>query len=290
MKIFFSGRYSVGVSKRRLFAWILFFLLFLLNVLGHHEVSKLYKYIILTWGKQKVDKLFAWGSIAGLWGVTLWIVIASIRRSDGTSVVVRNLGMWFLSLFLCVISFRYLICYMVEIVHFPQYAIFGLWGVMLIRDSSRAIWMVALMGIIDETINYIVQPRFTPYLDFNDMVLNFCGAMLGVSLYHGITGKPLLVNNLRLYKFAYCGLFILIAFFTIGVMVGIIELTSSMEKLPDGVFQGGHLVISFRSFEDFWEHTKDSWRYHVMTPVEGILSLGVLFSGLEFIREFSSNR
>lgn len=246
--------------------------------------------MLLTWGKQRVDKLLVWGNFVGLLGLTIWIVIASMRRSDRTVVMVRNLGIWFLSLFFCVISFVYLVCYPVEIVHFPQYAIFGLFGVMLVRDSSRAVWMVALMGVIDETMNYVVQPRFTPYLDFNDMVLNFFGAMVGVSLYHGISGKPFLLNNLRLFKVIYLGLFMLITFFTVGVMVGIIELTSSMEKLPDGVLQGGHFVISFRSFEDFWEYTKDGWRYHIMTPVEGILSLGVLFSGLEFVREFSSNR
>lgn len=257
------------------------------NVLGHQRISKFYEGIVLSWGRKNVERLLVIIAVFGFFSLTIWIAVGSLKSSEKLSRTLKTLGFWFVSILLCFVAYSLLICSMVEIVHFPQYALLALWGIVLIGDTAKAVSIVTFLGILDETVNYILHPRFTPYLDFNDMVLNFCGAIVGVAFYHAVTQKAFLRRDHWIFNVGYGLIFAVVALFTVGILTGIVELENPLAD-PARAIQNGHFILSFQHFEPFWRYTGSGIKYHIMAPVEGILLLGVLTSVVHAVCEIGT--
>jgi hypothetical protein len=232
-----------------------------------------------------VEKFLVLGAGVGFLILTGWIAWASFRRSRNLLKLWKILGLWFVAILLCYGAYCLLICSKVEIVHFPQYAIFAFWSMFLIEDTAKTVFLVTFLGIFDETVNYILYPRFTPYLDFNDMVLNFCGALVGTVFYHAVTGKMPLYRDHWSFKLSYVLIFLFVALITIGIVSGKVVLENTLAD-PTTPLQNGQFILSFRHYEPFWCYTSVGIRYHIMTPVEGILLIGVLLSAVHAICSF----
>ena len=80
-----------------------------------------------------------------------------------------------------VLSYRYLMPYKSEGIHFIQFGILGYVCMLWVPNIWFSLNMVAIMGIFDEIYQYINSN--STYLDFNDMVLNFFGVALGIVFY-----------------------------------------------------------------------------------------------------------
>jgi len=262
-----------------------FFLFFLFNVFGHQRISKLYESIVVSYGREKVEKFLVFVAVAGFLILTGWIVLASFRRYKNLLQPCKMLSLWFIAVLLCYGAYGFLICSKVEIVHFPQYAILAFWGMFLIRDTARTVFIVTFLGIFDETFNYIFHSRFTPYLDLNDMVLNFCGALVGTVFYHTVIDEMPLTMDHWAFKLGYVLVFLIVALIIVGIVTGKIVLENTLAD-PTTPLQNGQFILSFQHYEPFWRYTSAGVRYHIMTPVEGILLIGTLLSAVHAVCSF----
>jgi hypothetical protein len=68
----------------------------------------------------------------------------------------------------------------VERIHFVQYAGVAFLLRLSLEDNALVFFATVYSGVVDEFIQYLMNPVRTSYLDFNDMVFNSLGAALGV--------------------------------------------------------------------------------------------------------------
>lgn len=152
-----------------------------LFIAGHDFVSQLYGKVIKGFDRETMESFIFWGAL--LSGVAGFVWIVACRRgswlfwAEGFAL---GIMLW--------ISSAMLICTNVESVHYPQYAILGYLMRSLIDGDMSALLACNFVGMGDELVQYVLNPHYTKYLDFNDMVLNLIGVMAGIILWHWVRG------------------------------------------------------------------------------------------------------
>ncbi len=170
------------------------------------------------------------------------------------------------------------ICTNIEMIHFLQYAILGYCLMSIYPDSLLCFIIVSFLGISDEFFNYIWHPQFTPYLDFNDMILNSVGTLMGIIAYltvHRIAPKKL---NYRIVITSHVFALPILTILMAGITFGFIKLHYQRPTPIGSVFIDKAFVLSFKQPQKFWETTPTGRKFHIMDPVEGILALSLFLS------------
>jgi hypothetical protein len=161
---------------------------FLAVSLPHHPFSFWFeKNILDPWGHDAVERLADILSVAFLTvTAALAIRVARVHRRGA----VKHFGVGLVLLALMYAADRYLIVNSIERVHFPQYAVLALLLGLSLRSEVLILFVTTFAGFVDEFLQYVMDPKITNYLDFNDIVFNLLGAAAGVVLLMGLR-KPI---------------------------------------------------------------------------------------------------
>ncbi|PHN04426.1 hypothetical protein CRP01_20670 [Flavilitoribacter nigricans DSM 23189 = NBRC 102662] len=194
-----------------------------------------------------------------------------LRYKEGRNITI---GYLLLTLTLMMLAYFSIFVLATELVHFPQYAILAILLFPLSWRYGDTLFWATLLGALDEAYQYFyLAPDRTDYYDFNDVVINFLGAALGLVFLRSFAGcwpspsrrswqqSPVLWTGAAL---------ILLIVTAIGSgWLSVYPGESSTET--------GFLLVR-KMPEAFWSQFHHI-RYHVVLPEEGLLLLGILFLG-----------
>jgi hypothetical protein len=186
---------------------------------------------------------------------------------------------WVITVLLVVLSYKMLIVFNVEIIHFPQYAVLALPVFALLGHFGQTVFWVTLLGTIDEAYQYFVLHPETS-VDFNDIVLNLIGAGIGVlSIYtlsaSGYESLTFRANPTR--KLNHYVTFAIIAFILFG---GISLYAADILRLyPDPNTPNALIILrSQPPPAQFWTILDIGKAYHELHATEGIFVSVVLIA------------
>lgn len=173
-------------------------------------------------------------------------------------------------------SFRLLMTYNIEAIHFVEYAILAILLLPLLRSYGETVFWATILGLLDELFQYFfLVPEFG-YFDFNDNVLNLLGAGAGAIMAfifneHAIRIKKIIGHR---SPAVLTGLFLLAFFLTL-------YLTGLMTFNPTGLADSGNWFSLNREAvgNEFWTEAYPGRRFHILRPWEGMVVIYALFAG-----------
>ena len=150
----------------------------LTGVLAHDWVQRGFAELIRVWGFERIEEiqLVVWGAMgsAGLLGAG-W----AVHHRRGPRALLSLLGVGLM----VGLSWAVLMQTRAEAVHLLQYAGLALVWQRVIGDPTRTLTWCLLLGGLDEGwqrwVLYVDRPGV--HMDFNDVVLNGLGALLGLT-------------------------------------------------------------------------------------------------------------
>lgn len=188
----------------------------------------------------------------------------------------------------------YLIVNNIERVHYPQYAMLALLLGLSLRNEMLIFFATTFAGFVDEFLQYFMNPMKSNYLDFNDIVLNILGAAAGVVLLMGLR-KRLAARELDLdlsgparYEQIFAAMFrtVMVAgavvVFVAGLFGRIVPLVEQAKDRSVFAVVNGKIsfIMSFERHDEFWMKSYFGKVFHVLSPVEGLVSIAVLALGI----------
>ena len=176
-----------------------------------------------------------------------------------------------ITLGLIVLAYNTLFVLATESAHFPQYALLAVLIFPLTLNYNSTLYTATFLGAIDEGYQYfILNPESTGYFDFNDVITDLLGAVLGLILLwtFGVKGR---LNVKRWYKrnafLIGMGIFVLLM---VMMMIGIISLYPGNN--------GSYVILMNNVPSSFWSYDKvGDLYYHVVHPIEGMIIIFILF-------------
>jgi hypothetical protein len=185
---------------------------------------------------------------------------------------------------LMVLSFRYLMTYNIEAIHFVEYMLVALLLLPVLRSYGETVFWVTILGLLDELFQYFFLVPTFDYFDFNDNVLNLLGAGTGAVLVFILNPGVVEIKSFRWYRspaiITGLGMILLfILFMSTGIMtlnpVG--ETGTNWFSLNRGTMPEG----------EFWNEAYPGRWFHILQPWEGMGLIYMLFGGfylLDIIR------
>ncbi len=192
------------------------------------------------------------------------------KQHDGK----RKIAFYFMmSLLLVILCFKLLFVINIEAVHFIQYAIFTILAFPLFKNSVSVLAFATFAGFLDELYQYVIlSPITSKYYDFNDVILDLIGA-----------GFALIILKLFKYpdqkfewKYGYksntfIGLVFFIAMFFIGYST---DVCAIVDQSTDPAF---FTLVKSPELSFWTEPPGPSARFHVLRPLEGIITIVLLW-------------
>ena len=246
-----------------------------LSIFAHDPVQDLF-----LWLQQTSPSSYRWviNTAAGvtLGVVTIWI-LAHIRRGLRRDV---KLAYWILSLAAVAVSYYYLVAVGSETIHYLQYALLVVPLYAFTASYRETFLWATLISLIDEGYQYWWLKRdWGIYFDFNDLVLNQVGALLGlVIIFSTVAAAPLVAERLHRPPPRTLGapaLLISLALLIAGLAMSAAGL---IQPYP-GARETEPLLLLNRSppQPDFW--WSDEWsekEFHILSPAEGLVLMLIL--------------
>ena len=178
-----------------------------------------------------------------------------------------------------VISFNTLMPYKSEGMHFVQYGIGGMLSLLAFRNLFTALTFSYLFGIIDETFQVYVLDGL--YLDFNDMILNFWGSLLGVMVMSIYFNWQVSTKRSWLREYFFLGTWIYAGIF--GIM-WVLEICTHYRD------DGGwiHFLNHDRNLYDpsFWYQVIWGDKWHQLRPFPGFVLILLTPMLFLFLRKY----
>jgi hypothetical protein len=152
---------------------------YLATVFGHKGVNEFVDILYKRFSYSGMDRVFMY-LFAFLFLITfLWFMLRNIKR------VGRGLTISLSLLILPIIVYYFLFFVSsVEAIHFVQYAILSAAFLRVYPSVSYVFISTSILGVVDEMYQYFVLYRGTndAYLDYNDMLFNIHGCVIGLVL------------------------------------------------------------------------------------------------------------
>lgn len=149
-------------------------------ILLHKKVNEVVDLFYKRYSFERVDRFVFYLVIVLLVG-GIGAFIASQLRGKRDLLIPASAIMFF------PIPFMYIFLFVssIEAIHFIQYAILSLLLMILFKDLYLSFFISMLLGLLDEIYQYFVLYAGQPdvYLDYNDMLLNNHGAIMGIIIY-----------------------------------------------------------------------------------------------------------
>ena len=243
---------------------------YLLVVLPHEQVGIwIAKTLDQPYGRDRYNLIILVLGLLVLVGYSLPIWKGIQQLKEGKSRVYFSLIM---TLLFVIISFNMLLVVNVEIVHFVQYALLAILLFPLFNNYRDTLFYTLIFAIIDEGYQYfILAPLRTDYFDFNDVIIDLIGAALGLILFW-VSGIKDMVSNKKWFQTpTFIGFSILILAAIVAYLTGILAIypSESAEQAP--------ILLIRKIQENFWTITHPNVKFHVVSPLEGILIVAGLF-------------
>jgi hypothetical protein len=176
---------------------------------------------------------------------------------------------------LMVFSFRYLMTYNIEAIHFVEYAIVALLLLPVLRSYGETVFWVTILGLIDELFQYFFLVPTFKYFDFNDNVLNLLGAGTGAVLVFSLNPGAVEIKKYRWYRSPaiLTGLVILLLF---------ILLFSTGKITVDPLGEDGTNWFSLNRGtmpENPWKEAYAGRMFYILPAWQGVGLMYLLFAG-----------
>jgi VanZ family protein len=270
-------RLIAWLSERKPFTVILAFTYLTVVIFFHKDISG-----IFDWLSEKLsfkvynELIFAISLIITVvFGVFVLITILKGERRF------LKIFYWVFTAFLVFLSYKTLVVFNVENIHFPQYAILTLPAFVFFKHFAETVFWVALSGAFDEAYQYFVLYRNNNvYLDFNDIVLNLIGAGIGVVLIYTLLDKKsesvaLHANMSR--RWSRFIAFTITACILFGGML--LYATGILRFYPEANAPNALIVLSrIPAQTHFWVIPTVGKPFHIFHPVEGIFFSAILIA------------
>jgi glycopeptide antibiotics resistance protein len=151
-----------------------------------------------------------------------------------------------------------------EAIHFIQFAVLAVLIFPLVRRYDDAFIYASVLGMVDETYQYLVLNPDFKYYDFNDLVLNMIGAGAGLLVLASVRMpdiKPPRKWHRSPAVWFVAGIIALGLIFSAGFPVSF---------YPSD--QPGHWFSLYRTKPgpEYWTYLYDRRYYHILRPWEGI--------------------
>ncbi len=167
-----------------MFIKISFAIFYFLSVVFHKRVNEFVDIFYKLYSFEKTDRFFIYLLIVPLVIVLIGLVIFSVRDFFKALICILILilpvGLYYVLLFVS----------NVEAIHYIQYLIISVLLMKISGSIYYTFFASSILGIIDEAYQYFVLYAIRPhiYLDYNDMILNVHGAVIGIIVSLLVTG------------------------------------------------------------------------------------------------------
>lgn len=162
----------------------------------------------------------------------------------------------------------------IEVIHFPQYAVFSILLFPLIGNYTATIIWATLGGMLDEAYQYFyLAPKDTSYYDMNDVVTNLVGVMFGILLLRSLS-----IKEYSRFQFKKSSIWIGLGLIFLATCIAHLSGILSIYPNDDRPY---HILRSWP--EGFWTTVHPNVTFHVIRPIEGVILtvlLWVFFSRL----------
>lgn len=273
-------------SRRPNLYWGLISALYFVFVTVSHEwVTEIYSQVFNHFGRAAMESTLHVGSLA-LAVLMAGVCLFMFRRTH--SINIRILILWVSMSLLIFAVDRLLVVTNIERIHYPQYAILALLLRMALADDFLVAFLATLAGMLDEFMQFVWNPQYTKYVDFNDFVLNALGAVAGVTLFLTLSSRArsaiIVLRKTRMFAYIMTGA--VLGLCSLGVWMGrIIVYVAPQEDFHVLTRIGGKLafVLSFMNNPDFWTVSEYGRRYHILSPLEGLVVLTLLLAVYKYL-------
>lgn len=264
-----------GLSgKPQAVIWGLLALIYFLLVCLHHEHVGAWMAQYFNIGDRvPYNRRFAWfGIFGGL--IYLSAVIPKLYHRRDT-LLLALLGA---TLALVVSTMPILLVLNSELIHYPQYALLTLMLIPVCRSPFLAVVISSLLGTLDEGYQYFyLASAKMSYFDFNDVILNLWGSVLGAIL--GIAYLRGYLTNAKGISSAW----MLIG--SVLIVLGVLWSLNVLDFIPPRrADDPAAFTLSKEKTTHFWKRISHGVVFHVVRPAEGItvlLLLSVVYQHLD---------
>ncbi len=248
----------------------------------HDEITQIAIKMRNAIGRDLYNSYLAYFFLILLVIVTGWFarnIYKSENKLQNTLLVVAITG-------LMLFSFRFLMVYNIEAIHFVEYMIVAVILLPVFRSYGATVFWVTLLGVLDELFQYIyLVPEFE-YFDFNDNVLNLLGAGAGAIMVFTMGNDAVGIKSYKWYRSPA----ILTAAGLLVIFAGL-YLSGKMTIDPTGIQDGSNWFSLNRGTmpEGFWTEAYPGRRFHILKPWEGIAVIYLLFGMFFYLDKIREN-
>ncbi len=271
------------LSKHRLINIQIALIYFLFMVLSHDTATKIADWLKRTLTLQTYNLVI---TIA----VTICLILMMtyiIRVIPEIKAYRKKLIYPVVSILLMIVAYKFLLVVNIEAIHFFQYALLAILIFPLIKSYGDTVIWATLLGIVDETYQYIILNPAFQYFDFNDIILNLLGAGLGVSI---MALFVLSDSSELLHRKLFSPGIITVVLITL--LMGILVSLNILKLYPDESPTNNFFSIILNRAQPsgtFWTELYGDRVYHILSPREGIiiiLALLFFYKTLDYHTEF----
>jgi len=270
------GRFIAWLSERRLLTVALASTYLIVVILFHRSVSA-----IFDWLSEKLS--------FKVYNDSIFLISLMVMVACGVMVLVKivkgerrcqKITYCLFTAFLVVVSYKTLVVFNVENIHYPQYAILALPVFALLKHFGATVFWVTLLGALDEAYQYAVLCRnnYATYLDFNDIVLNLIGAGIGVAFIYVLLDLKSESPAFRANALGKWNKFVILAV-TAFILFGGISLyaVGILRFYPEANAPNSPILLSMVPPPTrFWEIPTLGKPFHIFHPVEGMVFSAIL--------------
>lgn len=240
-------------------------------VLFHKEVSRVFDWLSAKLSFKVYNNIMLGISLFFLC-IFLLYLLKNIVSGDRRHLKIIY---WCFTVALVVVSYKVLIVFYVESIHFPQYAFLVLPVFALTLSFGRTVFYVTLLGAIDEAYQYLVHysDNMEVYFDFNDIVLNLVGAGIGILIIYTLSDmktKPFMTDSSSSWgRNKYVTIINTFLLFSSVFLYT----TGLAQFYPDAnASSAPPIVLSRKPAPDqFWTNPTYGKPFHILHPVEGVI-------------------
>jgi len=259
------------LGRNRLIAVLLGIAVYFSIVTFHDEITTVAIRMRNEFGRENYNEFLAYGFLV----IFLIFIFIVFYRSFRSPQKYLNLVLSALIAVLLVLSFRYLMVYNIEAIHFVEYMLVAMLLFPVLRSYGETVFWVTILGILDEIFQYLfLTPNFE-YFDFNDITLNLLGAGAGVVMVFILLKNSFEIRRIKWNRSPaiLTGSGLLIIFFIL-LLSGKMTINPSDAPGSENWFSLNRAIMP----DEFWTEAYPGRRFHILRPIEGIILMFVLFA------------
>lgn len=255
--------------KNRLLNLILLIAYYILVVTTHQKVGRFVaQNLDIPLGRENYNLLVSAISIASLLLISavLYKHLKALSKGGLQKVVAYSI----LTILLIVIILNTILVINVELIHVAQYCVLALLMYPLLLNFKEVMFLGTFLGALDEAYQYwILFPKKSHYLDYNDMILDFTGVVLGLVILRALNYTNMKVWH-PLRSIGFLSIVIVAITAAVGGLTGNIHFS-----LVEGEVPGLKLVRQMKP--GFWAEVPPKVKFHIVRIYEFVPIMIVLF-------------